>query len=84
MNTSARFYLLYNSRNMLKTLQLHVCVFKDSTLYKERTLLTFILSKHDVIDLMMFCNCDKAHVYYTCEIQYLLYDNITWTMAYLI
>ena len=47
MNTIARFYLLYNSRNMFKTLQL--CVFKYSTFYKERTFLTFILSKRDVI-----------------------------------
>ena len=32
---------------MLKTLEL--CVFVDSILYKERTFLTFFLSKHDVI-----------------------------------
>ena len=46
MNTSARLYLLYNSRNMLKTQE--SCVFVDSILYKKRTFLTFILSKHDV------------------------------------
>ena len=68
MNTSARFYLLYNSRNMLKTQQ--SCVFIQSILQKQRTFLTFILSNHDVItsmtsnydydviDIMTFCNCN--------------------------
>ena len=67
MNTSARFYLSYNSRNMLKTQE--SSVFVDSILYKKRTFLTFMLSKHDVIThmtsnndygviyIMTFCNC---------------------------
>ena len=82
MNTSARLYLLYNSRNMLKTQQ--SCVFIYSILYKERTFLTFILSNHDVITsmtsnydydviyIMTFCNFNvigtHLHVYYTCVI----------------
>ena len=51
MNKSARFCLLYNSRNMLKL--------NDSILYiKMGTFLTFILSKHDIRDIyvMTFCN----------------------------
>ena len=59
MNKSAGFYLLYNTRNMLKT---------QSIFNKERTFLTFILSNHDVIspitsnydhdviEIMTFCS----------------------------
>ena len=46
MNMSARFYILYNLINMLKTQQSYE--FVDSFLYKRR-FLTFILTKHDAI-----------------------------------
>ena len=50
MNTSARFYLLYNSRNMLKPQQSSVYV--GSILYKKSKFLIFIFSKHDAITHM--------------------------------
>ena len=43
---SAKIYVLYNSRNMLKTLQYYV--YSKIQLSIRRTFLTFILSKRDV------------------------------------